>query len=133
MADEKMKREGENIGSLLSGFFIGGLIGSAAALLAAPRSGQETRAMIRAKSVELKEKALDSAEETRLRAEQTLTEARTRAAETIRDTSGQAEELARTVKEVAAEVTRSGQEELEEKKGRLKSTVEAAKQAVSRR
>lgn len=43
--------------SLFTGFFVGALAGGAIALLFAPRSGEETRAQIREKSSELKEKA----------------------------------------------------------------------------
>ena len=43
--------------SFFTGFFLGALIGGAAALLMAPQSGEETRTQIREKSVELREKA----------------------------------------------------------------------------
>jgi gas vesicle protein len=43
--------------SFFTGFFLGALIGGAAALLMAPQSGEETRTQIHEKSVELREKA----------------------------------------------------------------------------
>ncbi len=45
--------------TFFAGMVIGGLVGAAAAMLLAPQSGEETRAMIRDKSIELKDKAVD--------------------------------------------------------------------------
>jgi gas vesicle protein len=44
-------RTTRGIGSILVGFIIGGVIGAAAALLMAPQSGEETRAMLREKAM----------------------------------------------------------------------------------
>ncbi len=52
-----------DFGAYVAGFIIGGLVGAAAALLLAPQSGEETRTMIRDKSIEIKDKAAASAEE----------------------------------------------------------------------
>jgi YtxH-like protein len=60
------------LGALLVGFvgfILGGLAGALAALLFAPQSGQETRALIRDKSIELRDKAQISAEEAIARTE----------------------------------------------------------------
>lgn len=46
-----------SLAPFFSGFLIGALAGAAAALLLAPQSGEETRAQIREKSIEIKEKA----------------------------------------------------------------------------
>ena len=48
---------GKEVSSFFTGFFVGALVGGAAALLLAPQSGEETRAQIRDKGIELKEKA----------------------------------------------------------------------------
>jgi gas vesicle protein len=50
--------------SVVTGFLIGGLIGAAAALLWAPRSGEETRAEIRNKAVEYRDRTQDVMNET---------------------------------------------------------------------
>ncbi len=47
----------KEVSSFFTGFFVGALVGGAAALLMAPQSGEETRAQIRDKGIELKEKA----------------------------------------------------------------------------
>lgn len=53
--------------SMFAGFLIGGLIGAGIALLSAPYSGEETRQRIREKSMEMKDKAVETAHETRQR------------------------------------------------------------------
>jgi gas vesicle protein len=47
----------KEVSSFFTGFFIGALVGGAAALLYAPQSGEETRTQIRERSIELREKA----------------------------------------------------------------------------
>jgi gas vesicle protein len=67
-------RQGSNFGSLFSGFILG-------ALLMAPQSGEETRSFIRDKSMEVKDRATDTLDDTLARAEDALNEARMRAKE----------------------------------------------------
>lgn len=50
-------------GKLLAAFLIGGLIGAAAALLYAPKSGEETRREIKKRAKELKKKTVRAAED----------------------------------------------------------------------
>jgi gas vesicle protein len=52
-----------DLGSFLAGFVIGGLIGAGVALLMAPQSGEETRALIADKSIELRDRAAETAGE----------------------------------------------------------------------
>jgi gas vesicle protein len=47
----------QEVSSFFTGFFIGALLGGAAALLFAPQSGEETRTQLRDKGIELKDKA----------------------------------------------------------------------------
>jgi gas vesicle protein len=65
--------------NFIAGFVIGGLVGAAVALLLAPQSGEETRMIIHDKSIELKDKAVSTADEARVRAEKTIEDARTKA------------------------------------------------------
>ncbi len=71
----------DEFGAFLVGFIVGGLTGAVVALLFAPQSGEETRALIKDKSIELRDKAQQSAEEALARAEQAAAEARARADE----------------------------------------------------
>ena len=66
------------VGALFVGFILGGLTGALAALLFAPQSGQETRALIRDKSIELRDLAQLSAEEAVARAEVAMDSVRTK-------------------------------------------------------
>jgi gas vesicle protein len=81
----------DEFGAFLVGFLVGGLSGAVVALLFAPQSGEETRALIKDKSIELRDRAQQSAEEALARAEAAAAEARARA-----------DELARQLKEQGA-------------------------------
>ena len=93
-----MDRQSSHPGAWFAGIMIGGLVGAGVALLTAPRSGEETRTMIREKSIELKDQATNKIEETRVRAG----------------------ELAQTGKERFAEMTKRGQEAIAEKSNGVK-------------
>lgn len=71
----------DEFGSFLVGFIVGGLAGAVTALLLAPQSGEETRTMIKEKSIELKDKAAESIEEASKRAEEAYIDARNKAEE----------------------------------------------------
>ncbi len=106
-----MAERDSDLGSFITGFFIGGLVGAAVALLFAPQSGEETRTMIRDKGIELRDQATEKSTELRARAEQLARDARTR----------------------AEELQRQGQVILEDQRARLEDAVEAGKKAVRRR
>ncbi|MCX8062437.1 MAG: YtxH domain-containing protein [Anaerolineales bacterium] len=127
-----MSDRDSDFSAFLAGFIFGGLIGAAIALLYAPQSGEETRTIIREKSIELKDKAVESAEEARIRAEKALEEARIKAEKAIAETRQRAEELASLTRERAIELQQRGQEILEEQKTKLGQTIEAGKKAVKK-
>lgn len=93
-------RDGD-FGAFLVGFIVGGLVGAAMALLYAPQSGEETRAYIRDKSIELKEKAAETVEEARERTEKALEEAKARADAAYAEVKARTEELARLTKKAS--------------------------------
>ena len=68
-------------GDFLAGVVVGALVGAAAALLFAPRSGEETRALIREKGIEIQERADEASVEARKRAEELSAQTRQTAAE----------------------------------------------------
>ena len=74
----------DEFGAFLVGFIVGGLTGAVVALLFAPQSGEETRALIKDKSIELRDRASHTAEEALARAEAAAAEARARADELAR-------------------------------------------------
>lgn len=82
-----------DFGAFLTGFFVGGLIGAAAAMLFAPQSGQETREQLVHKASELTEQATKAAEEARERAEKAIAEAREKLNEATQELQARAKEL----------------------------------------
>lgn len=107
MADDR-----DEFGAFLVGFVVGGLAGAVVALLFAPQTGEETRALIKDKSIELRDRATASAEEVIARAESAAAEARARA-----------EELAR-------EVRTRGQEVYDDVRDRGKDAIEAVRKTA---
>ena len=116
-----MSDRDSDFGAFLSGFVIGGLVGAAVALLFAPQSGEETRTLLKEKSIELKDRAVESYEEAYARAEKAAAEAKARA-----------DELARLARERADELKKQGQVVLEEQKAKIEGAIEAGKKATKR-
>jgi len=102
--------------SFLVGFLIGGLTGAVVSLLLAPQSGEETRAVLKEKAIELKDQASGTAEEMYARAEAAAAEARARA-----------EELAQLARERAEELQKRGQVVLEGQKSRFGSKPDSTR------
>jgi gas vesicle protein len=88
-------RNGNDFGSFLSGFVIGGLIGTAVALLMAPQSGEETRKLIRDRGIELRDRTTETLEEA-------ASEARARADELTKMAKERANELRGQVSDLRA-------------------------------
>jgi gas vesicle protein len=57
---------------LFVGFLLGALTGAVAALLMAPQSGLETRTMIKDKSIELRDKAQQTADQAKARTDEVV-------------------------------------------------------------
>lgn len=100
--------ERDEFGAFLIGFVVGGLTGAITALMLAPQSGEDTRTLIKEKSIELRDKAAESVEEAYVQAEKAAIEARTRF-----------DELAKTTKQRAEEVQHRGKILLEEQKAKI--------------
>jgi len=71
----------DDFGAFMIGFVVGGVTGAIVALLFAPQSGEETRTLIKDKSIELRDKASTYAEEAKVKAGAFATDARTRGQE----------------------------------------------------
>jgi gas vesicle protein len=100
-------------GAVFAGILVGGLVGAGVALLTAPRSGEETRSILREKGTELKERGVDAVEQTRTRA----VEMRDRSREAI---SEKASGLKNAFQEFKEGLTSpiDGQETLEKRPGK---------------
>jgi gas vesicle protein len=105
----------DEFGAFLVGFIVGGLSGAVVALLFAPQTGEETRALIKDKSIELRDRAQISAEEAIARAEAAAADARARA-----------DDLARQLRE-------RGNTMVEDVRERGKTAVESVRNRVSRK
>src|SRR5919109_788338 len=90
---EAIQHRARPVKPVLGGFLVGSVIGVATALLFAPRSGEETRAEIRDKAVELRD----------------------RTTETVKDTVSQAKTKAYEIKDTVTDTVREKAEELKQR------------------
>jgi gas vesicle protein len=88
----------DEFGAFLVGFIVGGLTGAVVSLLFAPQSGEETRALIKDKSIELRDKASVTAEQALAKAEAAAAEARARADELAKELKARGETVVSEVK-----------------------------------
>jgi gas vesicle protein len=114
------KEQDGNFGAYVSGFLLGGLVGAAVALLLAPQTGEETRALIGEKAIELKDQVDQKASETLTRAEQIAEEAKLRA-----------EKLTEEAKVKASDIQKQGKEIIDTQKTKLEKAIEAGKEPLS--
>lgn len=122
-----------DFGAFLAGFVIGGLVGAATALLLAPQSGEETRTIIRDKSIELKDKAGETAAEARTRAEKAYTDAVAKADAALKEAQVRYDELAVQAKTKTDELKQRGQVVLEEQKAKLGEQVTKVEEVIATR
>ena len=94
---------------VIGGFLVGSVIGVATALLFAPRSGEETRAEIRDRAVELRDRTTDTVN-------QTVSQAKSKAYE-IKD----------TVQEKAQELTQRGKQTVQQQLDRASEVLDNGK------
>ncbi len=91
----------------IASLLIGGIIGAGVALLYAPQSGRATRAMIRSKGVELKERAAEEVNLTRAQA------------------VGKVNRMTRQIRSQASQFSHQLQDMVEDQQAALKETVSA--------
>lgn len=111
-----MSKKAMKIGAFMTGAMFGGLVGGALGLLYAPRSGEETRKLIRDKSTEMKDQAVERGTELRHQAEEAAEKARLRFEETAQHT-----------RERATELQHRGQAFLDEQRSRVMQAMESGK------
>ena len=114
--------ERDEFGAFLVGFIVGGLTGAVAALLFAPQSGEETRAVIKERSIELRDKAAADAEDAWKRAEAAAIDARHKAEELSRQAMAQSEEITLKARKRGEEFVESTRETVKKATGRIKKT-----------
>ena len=104
----------DDFGAFLVGFIVGGVSGAIAALLLAPQSGEETRTLIKDKTIELRDQASTTIEESLDKAEKAAN-----------DAVKKAETLLEDAKKKATEVAEQGQVVLEDTKAKATKTVKS--------
>jgi gas vesicle protein len=110
---ENVQHRTRPVKPILGGFLVGSVIGVATALLFAPRSGEETRAELRDKAVDLRD----------------------RTSETVKDTVSQAKtrayELKDTVVERAEQMKQRGKQTVNQQLDNVSQAAETGKKTVS--
>ncbi|MEI7846327.1 MAG: YtxH domain-containing protein [Chloroflexota bacterium] len=114
--------EHDEFGAFLVGFIVGGLTGAVAALLFAPQSGEETRAVIKERSIELRDKATAEAEDAWKRAEAAAIEARDKAEALSRQALAQGEEITLIAKQRGEELLETTKATVRKATGHEKKT-----------
>jgi gas vesicle protein len=111
---EQVEHRVRPVKSVLSGFLVGSAIGVATALLFAPRSGEETRAEIRDKAVELRDRTTETVKDT-------VSQAKSKAYEITDNVLEKAEELTQRSKHTmdrqldrATQAAETGREKVQE-------------------
>ena len=112
--------DNNDFGAFLIGFLVGGLTGAAVSLLFAPQAGEDTRALIRDKAIELRDRASETVEEARLRAEEAWQEAKVKT-----------DEWAQLAKEQADELKAKGEKTLSEGREKIADTVKPKEKKAS--
>jgi gas vesicle protein len=110
-----------------AGLVIGGLVGAALALLLAPQSGEETRAQIRDKSLEFKDRAEEGVLEARQRAEKQIAGLQ----DQITVLQNQVNSLQEKGKEQAAVFQAKSKDALEKGKQSATDAISRGKESVS--
>jgi gas vesicle protein len=106
------KQHGNNIMSVASGLLLGGVAGAVTMLLVAPQSGQETRAQIKHKSIELRERTTESVNDA------------------VAVVSDNTHRITAGIHEKAEELQHRGQEILVKQLDHVSAALEASKTAV---
>ncbi|MBN2047508.1 MAG: YtxH domain-containing protein [Anaerolineaceae bacterium] len=88
-----MSDNNKSFGAFVLGFLFGAIAGGISALLFAPQSGEETRTLIKEKSIDVYDKAGKSLEEAYAQAEAALAEARVKIEEVAAEAKEKSEEL----------------------------------------
>jgi gas vesicle protein len=104
-----------------AGFIIGGLVGAVLALVLAPQPGEQTRALIKERGIELKDRASDFSTEVIKKAEELSTEAKRRAEELSGEATRTVDEFAEKSKGAVKSALNEGMEVARKKKEDLSS------------
>jgi gas vesicle protein len=108
----QVEQMGNGARHILTGIVVGGLVGATAMLFLAPRSGEEMRAEVRDKALELRDRTAGTMKDT------------------VSQVKSRADELTGGVKGKSKGLKHKGQDMLVEQLDRVSEAVEAAKKAI---
>jgi len=111
--------EKNDFGAFLIGFIVGGLTGAAVSLLFAPQSGEETRALIHDKAIEIRDQASETMEEARVQAEKAWEEAKKKS-----------EEWSELAMNKAGELKDKGEKALDEGRAKVADAIKPKEKAA---
>lgn len=94
----------DEFGAFLVGFIVGGVSGALAALLLAPQTGEETRAVIKDRSIELKDTVVSEAEKAKVKVQEGTVSARTKVDELSKTAVARGGEIAQKAKQTSEEL-----------------------------
>ena len=112
--------EKNDFGAFLIGFIVGGLTGAAVSLIFAPQSGEDTRAFIKDKAIELRDRSSEVYEDVRLKAE-----------DTWKETKQKAGEWSQVAKEKTEELLEKGEKALDDSRGKIADAIKPKEKAES--
>ena len=94
-----MSEHGSKFGDFLTGILVGGVVGYVAALLSAPRPGEETRQLLTERGRELRERAVDTVNTTVDKTGKIVSEGRGRLESTVDETRNRLQERVSDLKD----------------------------------
>lgn len=108
------------LGAIATGLFVGAAAGAVVMLFVAPQSGRKTRALVRHKALELRDRADDLADEVRDRADETLHQARSKT-----------KQLTKEARTTAKDLQKRGLEVVEKQRERVESVLGNGQHALA--
>ena len=109
---ENFEHTAQTAKPVLTGLLVGGIIGAAAALLFAPRSGEETRSEIRNKAIDLRDRTTETVNER------------------VSQVKSRAHELKDNVWEKADEIKQRGKQVVDEQLDRVSQATKNGKKKI---
>jgi gas vesicle protein len=108
------------LGGIAVGLFVGAAAGAVVMLFLAPYSGRKTRAIVRHKALELRDKANDLADDARDQANETLRQARSKT-----------KQLTREARNATSSLQQRGKDVVERQREKVESALGAGQKAIA--
>lgn len=130
--DRFYEEESSSSGSFLMGAVVGGVIGAAAALFLAPKTGKEMRDDFSTQAVQLKNKSIELSSTAKDKAVDLTASAKDKAADFTSTAKDKAADLSSTAKEKATQLSAAAKEKSEDLKKNVQDQTEKVKSMTSK-